>query len=202
LPNPAGADAVIVTMRQKGVAAGSFDEFGTKYNFRTASFNDVDFVDACALDPKNAPLAAAAIGRDGTLVLFRDAIKDRNPLRIRFNSVVGDVYRVLSSHGHIVVLTSKGIFVLTGLAEHFLKDTRGGTFTTSVLVIPMEAFDADMGGERYLLVLTPDNDVCRIDMSRIEGETVSARSTSEFTPAEPKWEERAGEPEQRLAVAA
>ena len=102
-------------------------------------------VDVCALDAKAHSHAVAAVARDGTLIFFPDILHRTAPKTIKFRSVRGTVYRILSARGDIFMLTSKGLFLLANLAERLAQGGWTGSVTTNILPLPIAAADANPG---------------------------------------------------------
>jgi hypothetical protein len=187
-----GAGEVLAcAARGGGIAAGKFSGSRQTHTMTTATFEDIDVVDICPLCAGKDSLAVAALGRDGSLVLSQDVLTDKTPVTMKFQTVQGVAYRVLSCEGDIYLLTSKGMYVLGKLAARFLgKEVASGT-TTPVLV-PMEAVDANFADNRWLLVVTPD-EVRRFDADVIHQgipERLAHGQIQEFQPImlSPDWE--------------
>jgi hypothetical protein len=84
--------------------------------------------------------------------------------------------------GDIYILTSFGLFMLSGLAERFLRGDLGDGIDTQILVLPMEGVDANLCGSEWLLVVRPD-DVLRLDVRKLHAarpETVHADHMRQF----------------------
>lgn len=116
----------------------------------------LDVVDVCSLGSDATNPAIAALGRDGTLVLSKNAMHDRSPATIKFEGITGIAYRVFQAKGSLVVLTSHGIFAMLGLASRFSSGAEIDHEPISVRHIPMEAVDANACGENWLLVVLPE----------------------------------------------
>lgn len=187
-----GGEVLACACRRGGIAAGEF--YGVERNLpmTTATFSGLDVVDICPLDPDVDSLAIAALGRDGTLVLSQDVLLDKKPLTMKFASVKGTAYRVMSCRGDIYLLTSKGIYVLAKLAIRFLANELGRGISTPILPLPMEAVDANLAANRWLLVVL-DNEVRKFDtelIHRSAPEHLGHGESQEFQEALlcPDWE--------------
>ncbi|HQU41933.1 MAG TPA: hypothetical protein PK867_03940, partial [Pirellulales bacterium] len=131
---------------------------------------------------------------NGTLVLFRDVLHDRSPVTLTFNDLHGTAYRIFSARGNIFVLASNGLYVFQGLAKRFVD---GQTIThgpTPVRFIRLEAVDANLCEDRWLLVVMPDS-VLRLDTDLLfaessEAELAGMEEQRPFvaTPVSPDWE--------------
>jgi hypothetical protein len=162
LMSSSGKEVLACATRTGGIAAGEFTGPQTTHKMRTATFGGLDVIDVCALDSTTPSLAAAALGRDGSIVLFRDVLNDEKPVTMKFKKVGGTAYRILCHAGELYVLTDKGMFVLGKLAARFLAGELHDDVVTQVLAVPMDAIDANLAGDHWLLVVTPD-EVRRFD---------------------------------------
>jgi hypothetical protein len=165
LLSPSGTEVLACAARKGGVAAGAFSVSHTM-TMRTATFSGLDVIDICPLDLGARSLAAAALGRDGSIILFRDVLADDKPVTVKFRKVQGTAYRLLSHGGELYVLTSKGLYVLGKLASRFLARALSADVVTQILTVPMDAFDANLVPERWLLVVLP-HEVRRFDATWI-----------------------------------
>jgi hypothetical protein len=204
LQAPDGQEIVASAVRCGGVAAMVFRGEDEKHILSTFTFNGLDVVDLCSLGKETAPEAAAALGRDGTLVLFRDVLRDRQPGTVKYQSVKGTAYRLLSARGYLFLLTSEALYVIAGLVDRFL--TAAEDTVTPVLVIPMEAVDAGLGGDRWLWIVVPDG-VLRLDIELLDHLSptgVERRELKDELPMiiTPEWREQQVEQSSRaLALA-
>jgi hypothetical protein len=166
LQDEQGSEVFACAARHMGVATAPFQPKGDERDLQTLGYKGWDVVDICPIAPNS--LAAAAIGKDRTIRLFKNVLTDYAPLRVRFPSVLGVAYRLLSCRGHLLVLTSKALYVFFEVAGRFIRgELNQGEpiLTTSIL---MEAVDANLYREKYLLVIKADNSVMRIDLAALE----------------------------------
>jgi hypothetical protein len=185
LLSPSGTEVLACAARTGGIAAGEFSGPQTTHKMRTATFGGLDVIDICPLDSTVPSLAAAALGRDGSVILFRDVLNDDKPLTMKFKKIVGAAYRLLCHAGELYVLTDKGMFVLAKLASRFLAHELHDDVVTQVLTMPMDAIDANLAGDHWLLVVTPD-EVRRFDANWIHAnvpEDVSGPDVQDFRSA-------------------
>ena len=175
LQDPHGIEVLAFALRRAGLGFETFNGEAENTRLNTTTFDQLDVVDVCAMEPKG--LSIAAVGLDGTLVLIRNALDldDMGPVTMRFPAVEGVAYRLLSSRGHIILVTSKATYVFVDLAKKFLA---GGSVPIAppTLVMPMEPIDACVYRDKLLLVVTADNAVLRFDLEMI-GEGVPRKST-------------------------
>ncbi len=156
-----GQEIIACANRLGGVAAMEFQGGDQQHQLNSLIFEGLDVVDLCPLKIPTMPAAVAAVGKDGTLILFQDVLTDRNPITIKYESIQGTAYHILSARGYIFLLTSEGLYVIAELIELFQKGSATNAMTP-VLALPMEAVDANLGGNECVLIVTPD-EVLRLD---------------------------------------
>jgi hypothetical protein len=182
---PGGKEILACATRKDGVSVVQFGEQERKHNLNTITFDGLDVVDVCTLNPGADSLAVAAVDRDGTLILFRDVLQDNKPVTMKFDTVEGTAYRLLSCRGHLYLLTSKGLYVLGKLAERFVGGESIEAATTPVLPLPMEAVDANLYKDQWLLVVLTD-EVRRYDIGLIHESTPEFISHGEMLELQPR----------------
>jgi hypothetical protein len=200
-----GEEIVASAARQGGVAAMEFRGEDQKHTLSTFTFNGLDVVDLCPLGRQAAPEGAAALGRDGTLILFRDVLRDRHPGTVKYESIKGTAYRLLSARGYLFLLTSEALYVIAGLIDRFL-DVDAQNVPTPVLAIPMEAIDAGLGSDEWLWIVMPDG-VLRFDIGLLEQITPNQMEHGELREQvpmilTPDWREKRVEHSSRLVPSA
>ena len=162
----AGREVIACAARSGGVVAGDYSGPQTT-KMRTATASGLDVIDIC---PLTAGVEVACrgmlLGRDGRIMLFRDVLTDDKPVTMKFKKVQGTAYRLLSHSGDLYVLTSKGLYVLGKLASRFLARELYTGVITQILTAPMDAIDANLAGDRWLLAVLPD-EVRRFDAAWI-----------------------------------
>jgi hypothetical protein len=193
LRSQTGSEILACACRRGGIAAGEFLGAQQKLPMTTATFKGLDVVDICPLDPGADSLTAVALGRDGTLILSRDVLRDKKPLTMKFSSIKGVAYRVLSCRGDIYLLTSKGMYVLGKLAGRFLAGELVRGIITPVLPLPIEAIDVSLAAKRWLLVVI-SNEVRKFDADLIHQSVPEQQGQGEFqefqeTMLSPDWEQ-------------
>ncbi len=198
-----GRQVVACATRSNGVGAMDFQGEDHQHNLSALTFDGLDVVDLCPLDAPANSAAIAALGRDGTLVLFRDIVNDRTPAALRYPAIKGIAYRLFSARGYIFILTSKALYVIAGLVDQFRSSGAVSTHIASVLEVPMEAVDASLVGDQWLLIVLPDG-VARFDIDLWAERTPATISHGKFhndqpAPLTPTW--RHYELEQQLKPA-
>ncbi len=185
LHSAADGEVMACAGRLGGIGAAKFSGGQQTQHMTTVTFKALDIVDLCALRSEADSLAVAALGRDGTLILFQDILHDRQPLRIRYDAVEGVAYRILSCRGDIFLLTSKALYLLAGLAGRFVAGEPVEGVTTPVFVVRAEGVDANLCGEEWLLVVTPD-EVRKFDVRLMHDSTPQDLSQGEIRDWNPK----------------
>jgi hypothetical protein len=160
-----GEEVIACAGRRGGVAALEFKGEGRKHRLSTLTFPTLDVVDICPLLLGERSASAVAVGIDGTIMLFRDVLRDQRPLTIRYGIIKGKAYRILSAGGNLFLLTSRGFYVITEVVEPFL-DGRNSVITP-VLVLDLQAVDANLAGSQWVLIVMPDG-VLRFDVDLLE----------------------------------
>lgn len=172
---PLQSPAVLVfATRLGGVCALTTSGPGEKGRFSWKSFRGFDVVDVCPLGTGLPEPSACAVGKDGTLVLFRDVVDDRKPAAFRLDELRGTAYRVFSARGHLFLLTSAGLYVLGNLVSRFLAGEPLEPARTSIRELPAEVVDGSLLFDRYVFVVTPD-ETLRLDLDCLD---VPGESTS------------------------
>ena len=181
-----GKDLLVCATRHGGIGLAEFSGGEDAFTMRTATFAGFDAVDVCFVGDEPESPAIAAVDLDCSIILSRDMRRDEHPVTIKFANVQGRAYRLLAARGHLFLLTSWALYGLMNLGTRLLQGLPAGDFTTPIFTMPMEAVDASVIGERWLLVVMTD-EVRQFDLSLIhewEGEGVQNREFFEAT-AEP-----------------
>ncbi len=160
-----GDEVIACAARRSGVAAMEFKGAGEGHTLHVFGSEGLDVVDVCPL-AGDSPGGVVAIGKDGTILLFRNVLTDRNPIAVRYPSLQGTPYRLLSTRGYLFLLTSAGLYVIADLINRSLNGN-GQDKATPVLFVPMEAVDAYLGGNQWVLIVMPDG-VLRFDVELLQ----------------------------------
>jgi hypothetical protein len=163
LPGERESDLIVCAGRRGGIAFVEFREGVHGLLLHTVRFDALDIVDVCSLGNQEHPQAFVAASRDGSLVLFRDIKTNAKPIALKFKRVKGAVYRVLSAGGDIYLLTSTGLYILVQLAARFHKSVVLEDLTRYILKVPIEAADANIVDQKWLLAPGVD-DLFRFDV--------------------------------------
>ncbi|MBY0526771.1 MAG: hypothetical protein K2R98_25490 [Gemmataceae bacterium] len=185
-----GQEVIAVALRRGGVAAMEFNGEDEQHKLSALTFDGLDVVDICPLNVEAAPGGAVAVGRDGTLILFRDVLKDSEPGTVKYESIKGDVYRLLSAQGYLFILTTEGLYVIAGLIDRFLNGAANNP-VTPVLTVPMEAVEANLGNDQIVWIVMPDG-VLRFDVEVLKQITPTNLTHGEMkqetpTRKKPTW---------------
>lgn len=180
-------DTIAVALRRHGIATIRRDGHAESTSIRDS--NGLDIVDVCALGVEGAPLAAAALGCDGSIHLCRDLLHDRSLQSQRSESPLGTGYRILSARGHLFVLTSELLMILPEQAVRFLEG-RDGASPLGTWSVPLQAVDATVAFDRWLLTVMPDGSLHVHDVDQLI-QAFRAVASGPVSDSEPTWESSA-----------
>ena len=178
-------DVLVCAARRDGIVAVVHGP--TSGSLNVLSYSGVDVVDVCQLGLAKLPFAAAALGSNGSIYLIRDVLNDRQPQTLRLGAFRGTAYRILVINGHLLLLSSLGIYIFLDVLERFhggIPPGRRVRFRYSNL----QAVDAAAAFDRWLLVVKPDGSASAIDIQQQpQGNPYSSDS---FAPvSQPVWED-------------
>jgi hypothetical protein len=165
-------DLLVCATRRGGIGIAEVRWEDNTYNMRTATFSGLDSVDVCFVGGEPDSPAVAAVGLDGSIVLARDLLHDKNPVTMKFDTVQGRAYRLLLARGHLFLLTSCALYGLMNLGTRLMHGLPEGKFTTPIFMMPMEAVDASVIDDRWLLVVMVD-EVRKFDLDLIQIHTLA-----------------------------
>jgi len=192
-----GQDLLLCAARKSGLGLLAVQWGDSTCQMRHATFPELDVVDVCFVGGSSAAPVVAGVGRDGVLILAPDLLHDVAPLLLKFAAVQGRAYRLLSAGGHLFLLTSSALYVLLNLGTRLLQGLPSGKFTTPIFAMPLEAVDASLIGDRWLLIVLPD-EVLRLDLKQMFANAPGYRSEGESSaPPLPLLEETATTVEER-----
>jgi len=112
-----------------------------------------DIVDVCRLPSETHPFATASLGIDNSIHLSEDIRRGHRRLGLHFPEMQGTAYSVLSTKGHLFILTSEAFYFLPKLADRFLKREPVEAKMT-VLRTPLEALDCSIAYGEHLMLIT------------------------------------------------
>ncbi|HEX5443399.1 MAG TPA: hypothetical protein VFW87_06210, partial [Pirellulales bacterium] len=153
--DPSAGEVLVCAARKKGIATVELANGVDPSLITFAAHGDLDVVDVCLLATADAPRAVAGLCRDGRLLFSNDALNANSFVSLKDNRVEGSAYRVLFAQGTMVVLTSRGLYILPDLAQRLQHDLRAAALEFTRL-ITIEAVDANLVNDRWLLVTLPD----------------------------------------------
>jgi len=192
-------DVLVFAMRSNGIAVTSIQQNETVSTIQTASLPGFDVVDLCALNKGTVEPSVAALGRDGRVALFRNILHEGSQHWTLFPCAEGIAYRVFSALGHLMVLSSRGLYVYRDLVNQFWEQNCfDETFPLSRF-FPMEAVDANLCGNRWLMVVLTDG-IAQYDLLH-PGLTFQVESVAERDRVRPNpnsiWTRQTNSMEQR-----
>ena len=177
LERPSLPVVVACAARTGGITAAILSQEQEEGGIHSVTFPGQDIVDLCSLRSGLYPNAICAVAKNGTLAFFRDLLENQDPITLQFEEVRGSAYRLLSSRGHLFLLTRSGLYVLADLSRRFLEGEPIALGPTRVRGFPAEAVDMNLVGDRWLLLVMPDG-VMRIDLELFLAQTPLAGSNS------------------------
>jgi hypothetical protein len=116
---------------------------------------NVDIIDVCSIGSPDWPFAVAALCLDRSLIFVRNALSEEHPKTVRFEEFQGTPYSILSTGGHLFVLTSREIVVLPDLAARYLSEQKLDR-PTRYRRRPVQAVDAFIAYGKDLMILTDE----------------------------------------------
>jgi len=137
-------------------------------------FNGYDIIDVCSIGVPEMPSAIACLSRNGGIFLISDALGLNRPLALKYDAISGTPYTILSSHGHLFVLTNKEFVCLPDVAGKFLRgETLSLKQPARATAMPISAADAFGLGETILLL--DEEGVTEYVIADLVGNTLSTR---------------------------
>jgi hypothetical protein len=165
MPGNGTHNLFVAACRSHGVGLIELSSDKQAVEFDRCNLNGIDVVDVVPVGNATYPHAVVAVGIGGEVMLFRDIVKHEDPIFLKYAQFVGKTYRILSSWGHLFVLTSKAIYVLGNVANRLTQPSLGD-HDSPVMTLPMAAIDANICGNRWLLAVMQD-EVHRYDIRQI-----------------------------------
>ena len=153
---------------------------------------DIDFVDVCSMSSPGWPHAVVGLSWDGSLIFVRDLLAETQPQTLRLEELRGTPYSILSTGGHLFVLTSKEIVALPDLLTRYLQGDRLD-HPVRYLQMPIHSVDAYITNGKYLLIVM-DKEVRSFEIARLVQPPVES-SIRNGPPDLRDW----GEREQKLS---
>jgi hypothetical protein len=171
-----GTETLIFANRKNGVGLSVFNSDERSRVVHTMGFEGIDVVDVCGV--ATGSLSAVAVSKTADLLWINDTSKNTAPVIIRPTHVEGAVYRVLATSRHLFVLTSKALYIWFDLVDR----ARAGQFASPDmvrLVLPIDAVDASLLDDQYLLLVMGVNAVTSLAIADIEGQ-LSGKPATDF----------------------
>ena len=147
----------------------------------------LDVVDVCSIGTRSSPYAVAALGIDRTLHLIENVLNPRKRSILQTDGFQGVPYRVMALQGHLILLTSDGIFLMPRHVTRFLNGERvAGRYTATWL--DLQAVDASVAYDRWLLVVMPDGGASILEVDQLASKRVHTSSSVTTREDLPGWE--------------
>lgn len=146
-------DVFACAARRDGLLTLALDREAQRITFLGHQSPGLDLIDVCSLRSSRWPHALAGLGRDQTVLLSRDILDGRPPIRLRVGDLLeGTPYTILSSGGHLFILTSHVLAVAPGLVDRFLAD--GSIIDRDAgRMLRLNATDIYLAYDRYLITI-------------------------------------------------
>lgn len=180
LPGNRTPNAFVAACRSNGVGLMFYSADEHKIEWETWQCEGIDVVDVAPVGTPAFPNAVAAAGISGEIILFRDIVNHDRPILLKYDEFQGRTYRVMSADGDLFILTSKAMYVIGGLAKRLNQPTMGEQ-SAPVMSLPMNALDANVCGNRWLLAVKPD-EVARYDIQQIHDIIADFAATGRSLP--------------------
>lgn len=164
LPTPA-REIVACATRFGGLVGLDLSPGAGTRKLYSQSQEGLDIVDVCALPSTAMSPAAAAVSKDCTIILSANVLEPSRTTAIKFLGIEGIAYRLLSTRGHLYLLTSKALYAMKGLASRFLLGEDVEYTANSWQRYSMDAIDINLVNDRFLLVVLVDG-VRQIDVDQ------------------------------------
>jgi hypothetical protein len=158
-------DAFACAVRQHGILGVTLSENIDLGSGDAHTFPGLDVVSVCSLASPDWPLAAAGLGLDRTILLSRNVLEAQRPQTLRFDNLEGTAYTILSTNGHLFILTSTSLAIVLDVASSFLKgEALDGP--TTIRQWPIRAVDIYLAYDRWLLLVLEDR-VISVSIDRL-----------------------------------
>lgn len=115
-------------------------------------FPGIDVVDICSLKSPDFPRAIAALDMDGNIFLMHDVSDRPAPLTLNFPELRGTGYTILSTQGHVIVLTDVALITIPNLAHDFLAG-KSLAEDRPTFIMQIEAYEAFLINSETLVAL-------------------------------------------------
>jgi hypothetical protein len=195
LPPSGNQNLFVAACRSQGVGLIDYSPETRVLGFRAGNLANTDVVDVVPVGTPEYPHAIAALGIAGEVLLCRNIVKQEAPILLKYGAqFAGKPYRILGACGHLFVLTSKAIYVLGTLAGRLVQPSFDES-NSPVMTLPMEAIDANICGNRWLLTVMHDH-VRRYDVHQIHDSIADFSSTPlpRSIPTDGGWQPLNGDP--------
>jgi hypothetical protein len=141
--------------RTKGLVLYECDSLGGDFTLSFRDLPDYDLVDVCHLHSPNHPCAVAALASDRTLFVTPD-IRKVVPIQLTVSDLEGTGYTLKALGSHLIVLTSRALYILENFIEKFAKGELQAPSKSPVYTLPVEASEVYVAYDEYLLLEADD----------------------------------------------
>jgi hypothetical protein len=178
LGNDLHGEAFAAAGRRDGLMALNFVDGRPSAPMVCHHFEGQDIVDVCPLNNPRYPYAVACVSRDRAIFFIRNVLEDQSPSSLNYAGLQGTAYTLLSTGGHLVLLTDQELVVMPSLAAQFL---RGESLdqTREIRIIPVNASEAFLLRDRAVLLLEEEAIVSEIKVADMIGSLADDRAEVE-----------------------
>ena len=173
--------------RRDGVAAVNFAGGTLTAPMIQHHFRGHDIVDICSLNDPRYPFAVACVSRNRVIFLIRDVLGNEAPVTLNYGGLEGTAYTLLSSQGHLLLLTDEDLITLPNAADRFL---RGESLDRPLEIVssPVNVSEAFLRGDHSVLLIEEDATVAEIKVADIVGRLAKTTAGTESA-----WNGQAGQ---------
>jgi hypothetical protein len=141
-------DGLAVLTVGPGGATGKIGVYEGQSAFNRST---LDVVDICSIGTPDQPFAIACLGIDNSLYLKANIMQPPSTT-LRLPHLRGTGYSLLSTRGHLFVLTSECLYTLPHLATRFLSGPIPSKIPSSI-DMPSDPIEAFMARDQFLLIV-------------------------------------------------
>lgn len=149
-------EVLVCAVRKTGIATIEWLDGAIPPLLNLVVPHELDVIDVCSLATTEAPRAIAGLCRDGTMLFFNDILDGASGVARRSDELRGTAYRILSAENLVIILTSRGLYVLPRIALQAPQDKSAGIPPISGIVDQLDAIDLNLVGDRWLLAAMPE----------------------------------------------
>jgi len=170
-----GSDVLTFALRKDGWA--TVIRGGGSGSLKIFRYPELDVVDVCSIASDQFPHSAMVLGHDRSIYLIQNVTSPSQSSILRIDDLQGIAHKVMSSCGHIILLTSESLYILPDLARQFLEGQRIGGHN-NIYTIHGNFADAFVVYNKWIFLVMPDGGLRSV---KIEDLVVSAKNSSTYS---------------------